>query len=96
VSAGLAIVAKVARVGVAGELQALLDRTWLEIKSGLRRGLSIGFQALASTPLPGGGLRYDRWRWLETSVVVIPAQAAAGITASRAVPGRRVGAVSIR
>lgn len=35
--------------------------------------LSVGFQALESQPLPGGGLRFTKWSWHELSLVSVPA-----------------------
>ncbi len=42
-------------------------------------GLSVGFQALESQPLPGGGLRFTAWRWTELSLVSVPANPQARI-----------------
>lgn len=35
--------------------------------------LSVGFQALESQPLPGGGMRFTKWSWHELSLVSVPA-----------------------
>lgn len=47
------------------------DEIWQLVKDGAM-SLSIGFQALKSTPLPSGGLRFDSWSWHELSVVSVP------------------------
>ena len=57
-----------------------VERAWLQIKSGLVRGLSIGFQALKAEPIKGSrGMRFKEWSWHELSCVTIPCNAAANI-----------------
>ncbi len=46
-------------------------------KNGIVRGVSIGFQSIASEPLPDGGLRFTKWDLLEISMVSVPANAEA-------------------
>jgi phage head maturation protease len=50
------------------------------MKSGLVRGLSIGFRATKAEPIKGGGYRFKEWNWLELSAVTIPCNAEASIT----------------
>lgn len=72
---GIEIVAKVA-LGVTDEI----DRYWKLIKSGLVRGLSIGFRGLDAEQIEGSwGVRFKSWEWLELSAVTIPANAEANI-----------------
>ena len=74
-SKGIEIVAKVA-LGVTDEI----DRYWKLIKSGLVRGLSIGFRGLETEQIEGSwGVRFKKWEWLELSTVTIPANAEASI-----------------
>ncbi len=74
--AGIEIVAKIAK-GVSEEI----DRAWNLIKSGLVRGLSIGFRGLDTEQIPNSwGLKFETWEWLELSAVTIPANAEASIT----------------
>jgi HK97 family phage major capsid protein/HK97 family phage prohead protease len=78
-----------------------IDEAWALIKSGLVRGLSIGFQPLESEPIKGSyGQRFTKWSWLELSAVTIPANAGASIlaikqadTGSRAASGQERGDV---
>jgi HK97 family phage prohead protease len=57
-----------------------VEKAWLQIKSGLVRGLSIGFRSLKSEPIKGShGVRFTAWEWLELSAVTIPANAEASI-----------------
>jgi uncharacterized protein len=73
---GIEIVAEIAK-GVSDEI----DRAWALIKSGLVRGLSIGFRGLDTEQIPNSwGVIYQKWEWLELSAVTIPANADATIT----------------
>lgn len=72
---GIKVVAKVA-LGVTDEI----DRYWKLMKSGLVRGLSIGFRGLKVAPIEGSwGVEFQEWEWLELSAVTIPANAEANI-----------------
>ena len=72
---GIEVVAKVA-LGVTDEI----DRYWKLMKSGLVRGLSIGFRGLKVDRIKDSmGVRFDEWEWLELSAVTIPANAEASI-----------------
>lgn len=74
---GIAVVVQIAR-GILPEI----DRAWTLIKSGLVRGLSIGFRGIETADIKDSwGVRFIKWDWLELSAVTIPANAAAGITA---------------
>lgn len=57
-----------------------LEEAWADIKSGLVRGLSIGFSPIEWAFIEGtGGIRWVKWDWLELSAVTIPANAEATI-----------------
>ena len=77
---GIEIVAEIAK----GVLPRI-DEAWALIKSGLVRGLSIGFRPLENgmEPLnpkePWGAQKFIGWEWLELSAVTIPANASASI-----------------
>lgn len=93
---GIAVVAEVA-TGVTEEI----DRYWKLIRSGLVRGLSIGFRGLDFDRIPGSfGLDFKEWEWLELSAVTIPMNAEASITsvkqfAARPATETELGAVSL-
>lgn len=71
---------KVLRLDGPPSLKERLDVAWAEIKSGLVRGLSIGFQPLEAEPIKDSyGLRFTKWLWLELSAVTIPANGEATI-----------------
>lgn len=72
---GIDIVAKVA-LGVTDEI----DRYWKLMKSGLVRGLSIGFRGLKVAQIENSwGVEFQEWEWLELSAVTIPANSEATI-----------------
>jgi HK97 family phage prohead protease len=59
---------------------AYVEKAWLQIKSGLVRGLSIGFRALKSEPIKGTrGSRFSSYEIIEISAVCIPCQSEASI-----------------
>ena len=73
--AGIAITAKIEK-GLLPEI----DRAWTLIKSGLVRGLSIGFKGIETQDIKGTfGIRFVKWEWLELSAVTIPANSEASI-----------------
>lgn len=60
-----------------------IDEAWALIKSGLVRGLSIGFRATKDPEKIDGswGVKFTNWEWLELSAVTIPANSEASILA---------------
>lgn len=77
---GIEIVAQLAQIATPSNLAARLEEAWQSIKSGLVRGLSIGFIVKEYADIAGtGGMRITAWDWLETSAVTIPANAEANI-----------------
>lgn len=49
-----------------------IDEAWALIKSGLVRGLSIGWRPLEMPEVTKGARHYKRWEWFETSTVTVP------------------------
>ena len=82
--AGIAIRAQIAR-----NVLPRIEEAWALIKSGLVRGLSIGFRASEMEPInpkdPFGGMRFLAWEWLELSAVTIPANQDASITVIKSI-----------
>jgi HK97 family phage major capsid protein/HK97 family phage prohead protease len=79
---GIEIEARLVKIDEPGRLKDRLDEAWLEIKTGLVRGLSIGFRPLEAARIEGTfGTRFLKWLWLELSAVVIPAHEDATILA---------------
>ncbi len=78
--AGIEIKARIASIAEPGKLKDRLDEAWQSVKSGLVRGLSIGFKSLEDADIKGtDGVRFLKWLWLELSAVTIPANAEATI-----------------
>lgn len=63
------------------QLVARLSEAWSSVKTGLVRGFSIGFRPIEYDPLKSGGLLFKKWEMFELSIVTIPANAEATITA---------------
>lgn len=63
------------------ELKQRLLKAWDSIKTGLVRGLSIGFRGLEVADIQGTwGYKFIKWDWYELSAVTIPANQEATIT----------------
>lgn len=79
---GVEIVARLAKPeeGMPPQLAARLQEAWHSIKSGLVRGLSIGFRPLEYSFIDEGGVRFNKYEIFEISAVTIPANAEASIT----------------
>ena len=88
-SAGIEVEGKIADVEDDGVLKSRLSMAWQMIKSGLVRGLSIGFNPLEQAEIAGSkwGRRYTKWEWLELSAVTIPANQEASIVTVKAASG---------
>jgi HK97 family phage prohead protease len=64
------------------ELKAEIDKRWTQLKTGLVRGLSIGFNALEAARIEGTyGYRYLKTKLLELSTVTIAANQDCSLTA---------------
>jgi HK97 family phage prohead protease/HK97 family phage major capsid protein len=75
--AGISIKARIAK-----DVLPFIDDAWALIKSGLVRGLSIGFQPVEFAFLKEtDGVHFTKWNWLELSAVTIPANTDASIQA---------------
>lgn len=70
---GIEVKAKLAKVASPSRLSARLEEAWGSIKSGLVKGLSIGFRPLEYSFIDEGGIHFTKWQWQELSAVTIPA-----------------------
>lgn len=78
---GIEITAKLASIAEPGAAKDLVDKAWQFIKSGLVKGLSIGFRSIDAEQIDNSwGLRFKKWEWLELSAVTIPANGLATIS----------------
>ena len=74
-------------------VNALSDQYLGLAKAGVIGAVSVGFMPLAAEPLrETGGLRYTAWELLELSLVSIPANSEAVVTAKRLRPTPRLDA----
>jgi HK97 family phage prohead protease len=91
---GIRIKAQIAKEGVLPEI----DRAWSLIKSGLVRGLSIGFRATEDPePIKGTfGYKFTAWEWLELSAVTIPANQDASIASIKSIDAEHLAATGER
>jgi HK97 family phage prohead protease len=81
---GIEVTARVMKFEEPGTLKNRLDEAWASVKSGLIRGLSIGFRAIERSYLEdSNGIRFTAWEWLELSLVSIPANSEASVTTVR-------------
>lgn len=72
---GIEIKAKLVKpdADMPSQLVARLDEAWASIKTGLVRGLSIGFKPIEYSFIDDGGIRFISWEWYELSAVTVPA-----------------------
>ncbi len=82
---GIKFEARLPKIADAGPLKDRVDTAWGEVKSGLVRAVSIGFRPLEYAIMEDGGYRFVESEVLELSLVTIPANADATITAIRSI-----------
>ena len=86
---GIEVRAKFVKIDEPGRLKDRLDEAWQSVKSGLIRGLSIGFRSIEHTFIEGTeSLRFLKWSWLELSAVTIPANAEASIQSIKTIDSK--------
>ena len=80
---GIPFRSRIPKVKEEGVVKARVDEAIHSLKYGLIKAVSIGFAAIegAVERIKGGGLRFKEWEWLELSLVTIPANSDAVITA---------------
>lgn len=90
---GIPFKARLAKVDEPGNLKDRIDEAWQSIKAGLVRAVSIGFRSLEHSYMEGGGVHFQKWEWLELSLVTIPANSDAVITAVKNLDRQHIAAV---
>ena len=80
---GIEVEIHLAQINESGKLKERLDEAWHSIKSGLVKGLSIGFRG-KEYAYTESGIHFTKWDWHELSAVTIPANSEATITAIKA------------
>lgn len=81
-SRGVEIVAKIA-VNASDEI----NRIYRLVKAGVVRGLSVGFRPLEQPESTKTGFLFKKWELLELSIVSVPANSGAGISAVKSACG---------
>ena len=83
---GIPFKSRIPKVKEDGVVKMRVDEAIHSLKYGLIKAVSIGFAAIegAVERIKGGGLRFKEWEWLELSLVVVPANSDAVITAIKA------------
>lgn len=78
---GIEIIATIVKISEEGALKSRIDEAWQSIKSGLVKGLSIGFRLLEYNYMEDSyGLHIKEWEWYELSAVTVPANPDGKIT----------------
>lgn len=82
---GVPFKARIFKVEEPGKFQEQCDLAWHTTKYGGTRGVSIGFRPLEGEveQLESGGFRFKKWKWVELSLVTIPANSEATIDVIR-------------
>lgn len=78
---GITFEAELPQIAEAGTLRDRIEEAWQSVKTGLVSAVSIGFRAVEYAFLDEGGIRFIKSDVYELSLVTIPANADAVITA---------------
>jgi hypothetical protein len=79
---GIPVEIHIPKVAEAGVLKERIDEAIQSIKYNLVVALSIGFKPLEYEYLDSGGIRFNKWEWLELSLVTIGMNAEGVLTLS--------------
>jgi HK97 family phage major capsid protein/HK97 family phage prohead protease len=83
---GITFEAKLAQIDEPGTLKERIDEAWQSVKAGLVRAVSIGFRAIEYSFIEAtGGIRFTESEVMELSLVTIPANADATISAIKSI-----------
>lgn len=89
-SRGIEVIGKLTKWDEPGRLKDRLDLAWQEIKSGLLRGLSVGFKPIEAARIQGSfGTHFLKWLWVEISAVTLPDNASATILTIKSLDSHR-------
>ncbi|MGY3607658.1 MULTISPECIES: HK97 family phage prohead protease [unclassified Bradyrhizobium] len=78
---GVTFEARLPKIEEPGPLKDRVDMAWGEVKNGLVRAVSIGFRPIEYSFIENGGIRFSEIEVYELSLVSVPAQADAVISA---------------
>lgn len=87
--AGIKVKGRVAAILEPGKLKDRIDEVWSMMTYGLARGLSVGWKPVDVIRSKAGGLQAKVWKWVESSVVIVPANQEATILRIKALDAIR-------
>lgn len=89
---GVEFEAQLPKIDEPGALKDRVDEAWQSVKAGLVTAVSIGFRSLdgAVERIKDGGLKFLKTEVIELSLVTIPANASAVITAIKSVDNQHL------
>lgn len=90
---GITFEARLPQLDEPPSLKERIDTAWAEIKSGLVRGVSIGFRSLEHSFMDDGGIRFLETEVLELSLVTIPANQDATIQTIKSTDAKLLAAI---
>lgn len=85
---GISFEARLPQLDEPPTLKDRIDTAWAEIKSGLVRGVSIGFRSIEKSFMDNGGTRFVQTEVLELSLVTIPANQDATIQTIKSIDAK--------
>lgn len=81
---GIVVHCRLMSVDEPPRLRERLNEAWAKVKTGLVKGLSVGFNAIEYSYIDGGyGIKFTKWDWYELSLVTVPANIDANISVIR-------------
>lgn len=80
---GIPFIARIFKTDEQGTLKDRLDEAWQSVKLKLVQAVSIGFQPKEWDENKEGGYNFKKWKWVELSLVTIPANTEATISVVR-------------
>lgn len=89
---GIPFEARIPVIREAGRLKDRVDEAIQSLKYELVTAVSIGFRAVEGGVelLDNGGLQFNEWEWMELSLVTIPANSEAVISAIKSIDSRHL------
>lgn len=92
---GIPFKAEMPRIKESGVLKDRIDEAMQSLKHRLVSAVSIGFSPIEDDYefMENGGIKFNQWEWLELSLVTIPANSEAVITAVKSIDKRHLPAL---
>lgn len=83
---GIPYKARILKIDEPGVLKDRLDEAWQSVKHKLVRAVSIGFKSIEHAFIKDtSGIHFTKWEWMELSLVTLPANREATITAVKSI-----------